>query len=372
MGGGDRRDGRCASSRWRWVRCCWRGARRCTCCAPGTRRRRSCSRREPIARAGARLHHAPGAARRSWRWCWRRARFAADSLGLKVGDSYTTFSQLDSDTLALVALGGAQGPLRGPTPGGSPSSGTCPTRGSSARSKARDAMAELEREGLRHLPAPHLRLQHPGLVQRPARLARSCATTPSSLAGTVVHELLHNTLYLARAGDVQREPGGVRGLARRHRLLLRALRRGVARSAAARAPTWHGRARLRRLPQRAGGASWRRSTPATTCTARGEAAPRARWSSSARAQTSRARCSRGCSVRTYAQLRARPAQQRHPHLPPPLLPPPGPLRAGLPAERGRPARARWTHPAAAARATRTTRTPRVEALLAAGGRREGL
>ena len=44
----------------------------------------------------------PPATREKLRLVLEARTFAVDSLGLEAGDSYTTFSQLDSDTLALI------------------------------------------------------------------------------------------------------------------------------------------------------------------------------------------------------------------------------------------------------------------------------
>ncbi len=96
----------------------------------------------------------------------RQARaFAIHRLGMDAGDSYTSFTQLETDTLAWVLSAAYQGspriqdlvvPHRGPGP----------LQGVRQPEGRREGPGEAGGRGLRHLPPHHLGLQHPGLVRR--------------------------------------------------------------------------------------------------------------------------------------------------------------------------------------------------------------
>ena len=60
--------------------------------------------------------------------------FAHDSLALETGESFTTFSRLDRDTLVLLLSGAYRDELR-PAPGGFPSSAACRTRATSTSTR---------------------------------------------------------------------------------------------------------------------------------------------------------------------------------------------------------------------------------------------
>ena len=73
-------------------------------------------------------------------------RFAVDSLGLAAGKSYTTFSQLDSDTLALIVSAAYRDRFESYT-WWFPIVGHVPYKGYFSERKAREAVRDLEERG---------------------------------------------------------------------------------------------------------------------------------------------------------------------------------------------------------------------------------
>lgn len=121
--------------------------------------------------------------------------FAADSLLLDVGKSYTTFSQLDSDTLALV-LSAARRDRFEPYTWWFPIVGRVPYRAFFSVGSAERAVKKLEEDGYDAYVRPTSAFSTLGWFNDPmvSPLLRYDST---SLANTVVHELLHNTLYIS-------------------------------------------------------------------------------------------------------------------------------------------------------------------------------
>ena len=95
--------------------------------------------------------------------------FARDSLLLDVGDSYTTYTELERDTLAMV-LSAARSDSLAPVTWWFPIVGHVPYRGFFDLADAEREQLKPRGRGVRHLPAPDCRLQHPGLVLRPPPL----------------------------------------------------------------------------------------------------------------------------------------------------------------------------------------------------------
>lgn len=120
--------------------------------------------------------------------------FAADSLGLDVEESYTTFSQLDSDTLALV-LSGAYKDRFEPYTWWFPIVGRVPYRAYFSESSVERAVRGLEAKGLDAYVRPTSAFSTLGWFNDPlvSSLLRYDSVT---LSNTVVHELTHNTIYL--------------------------------------------------------------------------------------------------------------------------------------------------------------------------------
>ncbi len=120
--------------------------------------------------------------------------FAEDSLRLNVGKSYTTFSQLDSDTLALV-LSAAQQDRFQPYTWWFPIVGRVPYRAFFSQSSADRAVADLAEKGLDAYVRPTSAFSTLGWFNDPL-VSPLLRYDSISLANTVVHELFHNTLYL--------------------------------------------------------------------------------------------------------------------------------------------------------------------------------
>jgi predicted aminopeptidase len=121
--------------------------------------------------------------------------FAEDSLQLNVGKSYTTFSQLDSDTLALV-LSAAQQDRFEPYTWWFPIVGRVPYRAYFSERSAQKAVESLQKKGLDAYVRPTSAFSTLGWFNDPL-VSPLLRYDSVSLANTVVHELYHNTLYLA-------------------------------------------------------------------------------------------------------------------------------------------------------------------------------
>jgi predicted aminopeptidase len=119
--------------------------------------------------------------------------FAHDSLGLSVGESYTTYSRLDSDTLAHIVSAAYQDRFA-PYTWWFPIVGHVPYKGFFSLEDARDEAAKLRAEGYDTYIRPTSAFSTLGWFNDPlvSPLLRYDSVT---LAGTVIHELLHNTYY---------------------------------------------------------------------------------------------------------------------------------------------------------------------------------
>ncbi len=103
----------------------------------------------------------------------RQARaFAIHMLGLDAGDSYTSFTQLETDTLAWVLSAAYRDRLESKT-WWFPIVGRVPYKGYASERAAEKAEAKLETGGTGYLSPHHLGLQHPGMVRRPSSLQPS-------------------------------------------------------------------------------------------------------------------------------------------------------------------------------------------------------
>ena len=151
-------------------------------------------RRQSIARLVADSTTPPGT-REKLRLVLRARSFARDSLGLETGDSYTTFSQLDSDTLAMVVSAAYRDRFQ-PYTWWFPIVGRVPYKGYFSLAKAEAAAADLEEKGLDTYIRPTAAFSTLGWFNDPL-VSPLLRYDSVSLAGTVIHELLHNTLYLS-------------------------------------------------------------------------------------------------------------------------------------------------------------------------------
>ena len=119
--------------------------------------------------------------------------FAADSLGLAAKQSFTTYSQLQHDTLVLV-LSGAYRDRLAPVTWWFPIVGRVPYKGFFDFAAARAAARSLEAGGLDAYLRPSPAFSTLGFFNDPL-LSTSMEDDSLDLANTVIHELTHNTYY---------------------------------------------------------------------------------------------------------------------------------------------------------------------------------
>lgn len=120
--------------------------------------------------------------------------FARDSLGFDVGDSYLTYSELESDTLALV-LSAAHRDRLEPVTWWFPIVGRIPYRAYFDEEEALREREELETEGYDTYLRPTAAFSTLGWFADPL-LSTVVRQSDVGLVETVIHELSHNTLYL--------------------------------------------------------------------------------------------------------------------------------------------------------------------------------
>jgi predicted aminopeptidase len=126
----------------------------------------------------------------------REARvFATEVLGLDVGDSYTTFSRLDKDTLALVLSAAHRDRLESKT-WWYPIVGRFPYRGFFDFDAAEDARKSLEAEGFDTYLRPTSAFSTLGWFSDPL-LSTLLRYDHVELVETVIHELSHNHLFVS-------------------------------------------------------------------------------------------------------------------------------------------------------------------------------
>lgn len=151
------------------------------------------SRRKPIAKLVA-DSTTPPAVRGKLATAQEARLFARDSLRLDVGKSYTTFSQLDSDTLALVLSAARKDRFEAHT-WWFPIVGHVPYKGFFSEEKARKEMAKLEAKGFDTYLRPTSAFSTLGWFSDPL-VSPLLRYDSVGLANTVIHELFHNTLYV--------------------------------------------------------------------------------------------------------------------------------------------------------------------------------
>ncbi|MDE3127323.1 MAG: aminopeptidase [Gemmatimonadota bacterium] len=121
--------------------------------------------------------------------------YAQDSLGLAAKQSFTTYSKLPHDTLVLVLSGAARDRLA-PVTWWFPIVGRVPYKGYFDFAAARDAERALEARGFDAYVRPSPAFSTLGVFNDPL-LSTTLADDSLGLANTVIHELTHNTFYLA-------------------------------------------------------------------------------------------------------------------------------------------------------------------------------
>jgi predicted aminopeptidase len=121
--------------------------------------------------------------------------FAADSIKLRTGDSFTTYSHLERDTLVLVVSGAYRDRLEAYT-WWFPIVGRVPYKGFFDFGAAKDLARDLERRGYDSYVRPSAAFSTLGWFNDPL-LSTTLRLDSVDLANTVIHEVTHNTFYKA-------------------------------------------------------------------------------------------------------------------------------------------------------------------------------
>jgi predicted aminopeptidase len=151
------------------------------------------SRRRPIARV-IEDPATTDATRHKLRIVQQARDFAAHGLDLDTGESYTTYSWVESDTLLLVVTASEKDRFRAHT-WWFPIVGHVPYKGFFNFDTAAREAENLERAGLDVQVRPSSAFSTLGWFNDPV-LNTLLRYDDVSLAGTVIHELLHNTIYV--------------------------------------------------------------------------------------------------------------------------------------------------------------------------------
>ncbi|MAR44981.1 MAG: hypothetical protein CME03_02455 [Gemmatimonadaceae bacterium] len=121
-------------------------------------------------------------------------RFAAENLGIDVGDSYTMFTQLDRDTLAMVVTAAWPDRLV-PKTWWFPIVGHVPYKGHFSLQSALEEEASLANEGYDTWVRPTSAFSTLGWFNDPV-LSTALKTDEVEVVTTVIHELAHQHLFL--------------------------------------------------------------------------------------------------------------------------------------------------------------------------------
>ena len=155
------------------------------------------SRRQPI-EAVVRDSTVPAGTRAKLGLVLEARSFAVNALGLTAGESFTMYAQLDSDTLVLVLSAAYRDRLALRT-WWWPIVGRVPYKGFFDVDAAQREQTRFERDGYDTDLRPAAAFSTLGWFNDPV-LSTSLDADSTSLVNTVVHELLHNTVWIP--GDV--------------------------------------------------------------------------------------------------------------------------------------------------------------------------
>jgi predicted aminopeptidase len=127
-------------------------------------------------------------------WVVEARRFASQDLGIDVGDSYTMYTQLDRDTLALVVTAAYRDRLV-PKTWWFPIVGNVPYKGYFALQSALNEQADLDAEGYDTWVRPTAAFSTLGWFNDPI-LSTALQTDDVEVVTTVIHELSHQYLFV--------------------------------------------------------------------------------------------------------------------------------------------------------------------------------
>jgi predicted aminopeptidase len=150
------------------------------------------ARRQPIVQLAADAGTSP-ALRAKLALVLAARAYAHDSLGLETGQSFTTYSRLDRDTLVLVLSGAYRDKLRART-WWFPVVGSVPYKGYFDFNAARAAERELTTQGFDARLGAASAFSTLGWFNDPL-LPTTLRADSLTVANTVIHELTHNTFY---------------------------------------------------------------------------------------------------------------------------------------------------------------------------------
>ena len=120
--------------------------------------------------------------------------FAEHALDLDAGDSYTTYTRLERDTLAMI-LSGARRDAFMPVTWWFPIVGSVPYKGYFSLDDVREAQRELEEDGYDTFIRPTSAFSTLGWFNDPL-LSTVLRYPDVSLVSTVIHEITHNSIYI--------------------------------------------------------------------------------------------------------------------------------------------------------------------------------
>lgn len=152
------------------------------------------ARRRPIPALLADSASTSSAERRALQLVVDARRFAIDSLALDAGESFTTYSALERDTLVLV-LSAARRDTLAPFTWWFPVVGRFPYKGFFDFAEARRTAESMRARGYDTYVRPASAFSTLGWFNDPL-LSTTLALDSLDLANTVIHELTHNTLFV--------------------------------------------------------------------------------------------------------------------------------------------------------------------------------